>query len=223
MNVVSKKLSELHRLERNVRRHSEKQITEYMRSLNMFHQIRPMVIDENDAILVGNGMYEAMQRLGWERADCYVVEGLSEKEKTKLMLADNRVYELGFTDMDIFDELIRSLGEDLDVPGWEEDLLETITSSVNDASAMVENYGLFDPEEVGRINEIQREEHTPGIQPSAAGAALQRPVDAMSEHERVSDSPENGTATAPVAALQGRFIICPHCGQRIPVDMIGGV
>lgn len=222
MNVISRKLSELHRLEKNVRKHNEKQITEYMRSLKMFGQIRPMVVDDGDVILVGNGMYEAMLRLGWETGDCYVAEGLTEKQKTKLMLADNRVYELGFTDMDMFDELIKELGEDIDVPGWDEDLLQTITQSISEASAMVENYGIYTPEEVEHINEIQREAHTPGMQPSAASAALQRPVDGQNGQERVSDSPENEAASAPVAALSGRFIICPHCGQQIPVEMIGG-
>ena len=92
MNVVKVKLSDLRPLEKNVRRHNEKQIKEYARSLEKFKQIRPMVVDENHVILVGNGMYEAMKRLGWESADCEIVTGLSENDKKKLMLADNRVY-----------------------------------------------------------------------------------------------------------------------------------
>ena len=224
MNVVSKKLSDLRHIEKNVRKHNEKQITEYMRSLETFKQIRPMVVDEDGVILIGNGMYEAMLRLGWEYGDCYVVEGLTEHQKTKMMLADNRVYELGFTDMDMFDELIKGLGDDLDVPGWDEDLLQTIQSSMSEASAMVESYGLYTPEEVNRISEVQRESHEAPVQPSAPIEALQRPVDGEGNSERVSDSPEEAAATASVAALQGRFIVCPYCGQQIPftADMIGG-
>ena len=106
MNVTVKKLSELQTLKKNVRRHNEKQIHEYIRSLEMFGQIRPMVVDEKGVIWVGNGMYEAMVRMGWETADCYVLENLTEAKKTKLMLADNRVYELGLTDTDVFDDLL---------------------------------------------------------------------------------------------------------------------
>lgn len=224
MTIVSKRLSELRPLEKNVRRHNNKQIAEYMRSLEMFGQIRPMVVDEDGVILVGNGMYEAMNRLGWEYGDCYIAEGLSENQKTKLMLADNRVYELGFTDMDMFDELIKELGNDIDVPGWDEDLLKTITASVSDTSTMVESYGLYTPEEVNRISETQRENHTAPDQPIASNSVLQRPVDSLEQQEQVSDSPKFAAATASMETLQGRFVICPHCGQRIPLtpDLIGG-
>ena len=107
MNIVIMKLADLKPMEKNVRRHNEKQITEYARSLAKFKQIRPMVVDEKKVILIGNGMYEAMKRLGWESVSCEIVTGLSENDKKKLMLADNRVYELGMTDMDVFDEIIR--------------------------------------------------------------------------------------------------------------------
>lgn len=46
MKVIKKKLTELHRPERNVRIHSDKQIAEFKRSIEMFGQIRPIVIDE---------------------------------------------------------------------------------------------------------------------------------------------------------------------------------
>ena len=90
---------------------------------------------------------------------------------------------------------------------------------------MVESYGLYDPEQVDRISEIQRESHEPPIPPSASNAPLQRPVDGPEDHGRVSDSPEEAAATAPVETLQGRFIVCPYCGQQIPFspDLIGGV
>lgn len=63
MKTVTKKLSQLRPLEKNVRKHNDKQISEYVRSLKMFGQLRPMVVDETGTILVGNGMYEAMKRI----------------------------------------------------------------------------------------------------------------------------------------------------------------
>ncbi len=41
MKVISKPLSELHVMEKNIRRHPEKQIKEYVRSLEMFGQMKP--------------------------------------------------------------------------------------------------------------------------------------------------------------------------------------
>ena len=47
MKITVKKLSDLHKPARNIRRHSDKQITEYVRSIEMFGQIKPLVVDEN--------------------------------------------------------------------------------------------------------------------------------------------------------------------------------
>lgn len=212
MKVVQKKLSELHKIEKNIRRHSQKQISEYVRSLKMFGQVKPLVIDEKGTILIGNGLYEALLSMGEEKADCYVMTGLSEKEKKKLMLADNRVYELGMTDTDVFDEIIRSLEGDVDVPGWDADLLETLNATIQDVNEMVDSYGNYQPEEIARYNERR---------PADTGSGGQ----AQGSWPAADNSPGN-TCPAPEAAEaapQGdstRYIICPKCGERIG---IGGV
>ena len=59
MKVTIKKLSVLKHPEKNVRIHSEQQIRELKRSLEKFGQTRALVIDENNIILIGNGLYEA--------------------------------------------------------------------------------------------------------------------------------------------------------------------
>ena len=59
MKVIKKKLSELRRPKKNVRNHSIKQIEEFKRSVQMFGQIRPIVIDEDNVILAGNGLFMA--------------------------------------------------------------------------------------------------------------------------------------------------------------------
>ena len=43
MKITVKKLSELHKPAHNIRRHSEKQLTEYIRSIEMFGQVKPPV------------------------------------------------------------------------------------------------------------------------------------------------------------------------------------
>ncbi len=60
MKVVKKPLSELHSPERNVRLHTDKQLKEFRRSVEMFGQIRPIVVDEGGMILAGNGLFEAI-------------------------------------------------------------------------------------------------------------------------------------------------------------------
>lgn len=226
MNVVTKPLSELRKPEKNVRRHTEKQLQEYVRSIEMFGQIKPVVVDETGEIIAGNGLYDALVRMGAESCECCVVSGLSPVQKRKLMLADNRVYELGITDMDIFDEIIKELDGDIDVPGWDADLLETLNANMDEVADMVENYGVFSQDEVDAVNKKQREEHVP-----AAGRLLQPPVPDNTPAAPPPIYPEEKTETAaqepPMAEPRNtaepdrdtgadeRFVICPKCGERI--------
>ncbi len=192
MKVVQKKIADLKPQELNIRRHTESQIKEYVRSLEMFDQIRPIVVDEQNNIIAGNGMYDALVRMGREKADCFVVTGLTEVQKKKMMLADNKVYELGITDMDAFDKIIKELGNDFDVPGWDEDLLKMLNSSVTEVTDSINNYGTFDKEEVQNIN--SKAEGKPNVIAATAGESAP------------SDMAE---------ASEQRFIICPKCGEKI--------
>ena len=209
MKIVKKKLASLHPLEKNVRRHSPKQISEYVRSLTKFEQLRPLVIDENGVIWIGNGMFEAMKALGWEYAECEVRSGLSENDKKKMMLADNRIYELGMTDTDAFDEIIKSLDGDVDVPGWDADLLETLNASVQQVNEMVDAYGSYQPEDVSRYNERR---------PAETGSvALQQPSAAPEPAAQGNTYPEAQAAGNAAQAAGGRYVICPKCGERIEI------
>lgn len=81
MNITVKKLAELHKPTHNIRRHSDKQITEYIRSIEMFGQVKPLVVAEDGEIIAGNGLYEALLRMGRETCDCYVMVGLIERKR----------------------------------------------------------------------------------------------------------------------------------------------
>lgn len=196
MKIVKKPLTDLRTPARNIRKHTDKQIAEYIRSLQMFGQIKPIVIDESGEIIAGNGLYQALLLMQATECDCYILSGLSEKQKKKLMLADNRVYELGITDMDAFNEIIRELGGDIDVPGWDADLLEMINASLPEVEEMIENYGVFDQGEIDAVNRRQREAHTTVTESP--------PPPKLVPSEELAPS-----------AQVSRVIICPKCGERI--------
>lgn len=166
MQTVIKKLSELRRPDKNVRRHSDKQIKEYMRSIEMFGQLRPMVIDEDNIVLAGNGLLTALMHLERETADCYVVTGLTSNQKKKLMLADNKIYELGVNDVSAFDELLRDLSGDIDIPGYDEDLLRALTVSAAESDKMIKSYAAPDKEPTARTNHEQTQHQPPQDRPS---------------------------------------------------------
>lgn len=217
MKITVKKLADLKLSDKNIRKHTEKQLTEYVRSVKMFGQIKPIVVDDQGVILAGNGLYAAMQRAGLEECDCYVMKGLSEKQKKKLMLADNRVFELGITDSSVFEEIVKELEGDIDIPGWDADLLEMLNSSVSEATEMLESYGSYTSDEVANISRREREDHT-----EYEGARSQEPNPA-GNGSNVHDLPEdarntttdgnNGNVVSPEPAQ--RFVVCPKCGERI--------
>lgn len=193
MNIVTKPLSELHAMEKNIRRHTEKQLKEYVRSIEMWGQLKPAVVDENGMVLAGNGLVEALRMAGRETCDCYVLSGLTEAQKKKVMLSDNRVYELGFTDTAIFDEIIRDLGGDIDVPGWDADLLEMLNATVREADEIIENYGVYEAEAVESVNSREAPANR-----ATAPAPASAPADSQE---------------AP--AQTQRIVVCPKCGERI--------
>ena len=143
MKITKIPLGLLKAPEKNVRIHSAKQIEEFKRSIEMFGQIRPIVCDEGYTIIAGNGLYAALAALGWTEADCYVVDGLTEVEKKKLMLADNRIFNLGVDDLQAFDEILLELDNDFDIPGYDASLLQTLTVSLDEADDYLSGYGLI--------------------------------------------------------------------------------
>lgn len=200
MEITVKRLSDLHLASRNVRRHTDKQITEYVRSIKMFGQIKPIIADEHGEIIAGNGLFRALSQMGRESCDCYILAGLSDKQKKKLMLADNRVYELGITDMDAFDEIIRELSGDIDVPGWDEDLLAMMNAASQDLDEIVNGYGAYEESDVSKLTEQRPAPAAPAVQ------AAQMPA-----------APDSAPAPAPEGS-QGqvqRVIACPKCGEQI--------
>lgn len=196
MKITVKKLSELKRPRRNVRMHTDKQLVEFRRSVSMFGQIRPLVVDEDGVILAGNGLYETLISLGYDSADCYVVKGLTENEKKKLMLADNRVFDLGVDDMSAFDDLIAELGDDLDIPGYDDAMLRSLVASAEDVDSIISEYGLVDDDQKAKMQKAHVEyerEQSPA------------PPDQRDEDDAEPDE------TQPI----GRYVVCPKCGEKI--------
>lgn len=213
MKITRVKLADMRKMDKNVRKHTEKQIKEYVRSLEMFGQVRPIVVDENNTIIAGNGMYDALLSMGREEAECYVVTGLTEVQKKKLMLADNKIYELGYNDIDAFDQIIRELEGDVDVPGWDEELLTMLNATAQEATEELENYGKFPEEDVETIQK-KEEPAKPTEKDTAKNGAA--PLEAPSNNPDRTTSPGQEDPQPEQADEGGRrFVTCPHCGRKV--------
>ena len=71
MDIQKIKLADMKPLQENIRVHGENQIKHYIRSIKQFGQTKPIILDENYNILVGNGLYKAMTEMGFEYAEGY--------------------------------------------------------------------------------------------------------------------------------------------------------
>ena len=198
MKVEKYRLDDLHPAEKNIRMHPEAQIREYKRSLQKFKQVKPITIDENNVILTGNGMYMAMRELGWTEAYCNKITGLSEKDKKKLMMADNRIFNLGVDNISVFDEILAELSDDLDIPGYDEDFLKSLLMDDSDMSEKLSEYGTIDPQEAEDIKNasVPYEEPSPTAEQPTASFASERGSEGREESSR-------------------QYVICPKCGEKI--------
>ena len=138
MKQLTMKLKDLVRPERNIRIHTEKQLEEFERSVRMFGQIRPIVVDENNVILAGNGLYETLLRMNKEDALVYKYEDLTEAQKKKLMIADNKIFSLGIENLDTLNEFLEELDGDLDIPGFDEEILKQMVADADEITESME-------------------------------------------------------------------------------------
>lgn len=203
MKVTMMKLADLKRPDKNCRIHTDRQLKEFRRSVEMFGQIRPIVVDENNVILCGNGLYEALVEMGRTDASVLKRTDLTDAQKKKLMLADNKVYTLGTDNLEVFDEWLRELG-DVDIPGYDEELLQTILADTPEIDDLVTDYGNFTESSIGSMKRHEEAHAAGNFGPSGHSSA-------PNEETPVQ------TAEAPETPSEGSYVVCPNCGHHIPV------
>lgn len=207
MEIITMKLVDLVKPEKNVRIHTEQQLKEFQRSVKMFGQIRPIVVDENNVILAGNGLYETLIAMGKETADVYKYDNLTENQKKKLMIADNKIFSLGIENLDTLNIFLEDLQGDLDIPGFDEDILKQMVSEAEDVTEKLSEYGTLDDEEIQSIKESgERKEQQ--IQKAEAEQATPAPQPIAQPQQEMPEDSEDTTEVK-------KFVICPKCGEKI--------
>ena len=172
---------------RNARTHSRRQIKKIATSLERFGFVNPVLIDENNQIIVGHGRVAAAKLLGWQEVPTLRVEHLDEAEKRAYILADNRLAEEA---------------------GWDKEILASELKSLIDLDFSIELTG-FDLAEVDFILDGEAETKGPDRNiedeippPPAPGAAITRPGDLwqLGQHRLLCG---DATAAASYARLLG--------------------
>lgn len=105
MRLQTIKLKNIYPYEHNVRK-NDKAVDSVVKSIEQCTYIAPIIVDENNVILAGHTRYKALKKLGYTECQCIVKNGLTEEQKKKYRLLDNKTSELSDWDFDLLsDEL----------------------------------------------------------------------------------------------------------------------
>ena len=212
MNLEKINLSELKPLKDNVRRHSEKQVDELVRSVTQFGQTRAIVIDEENNILIGNGLYYALQKMGKTECECFRKTGLSETEKKKLILTDNKVYSLGSDDYDGIHKYIQeiTMTGDFDIAGFDTYTLEMMTIGEEENEEVMQDYGKITDEKLINSEPSQAPQNPPQSVPQQS---MDKTIPTPQNVPEETPAP-----SAPPVSHTQKSVICPNCGEVIYLD-----
>lgn len=174
--------------------HPQEQIEALAKSMKKYGQYYPIIVDENMNILCGHGKKKALEFMGETKADVTIMTGLTQKDKMKLLLEDNKIQSLSFAEYGKIDKIIKSIGEP-DIIGFNADYINAIINEgKQEVKEIIDNAGAKLTEAPAMMPDSQRVEQ---IKPEVA--------------EREDDEYESVTA----GMEQARTIICPHCGKEI--------
>jgi len=160
--------------EKNTRIHPEKQIREMRRSLKKWGQYKNIVVDDQNMVLAGNGLVEAMRAEGFRKASAIVLHGLSENDKKKLMLADNKTAGLGLDDLGNIEAIIAEMAGDFDIPGFDDEILNSIGAAAEEISKALDDYGTPRRKTLGRWNPMPEPTRARGTRGRAKPAPTRR-------------------------------------------------
>jgi len=96
-------------------------------SIQQVGYLSPIIVDENLEILAGHTRYKALRGLDREEAEVIVVTGLTEKQKKKYRILDNKVGEFASWDFETLEDELGTIdfgGFDFGFPDMNVDIDE---------------------------------------------------------------------------------------------------
>ena len=175
--------------EGNPQMHPDEQIKILAESIDRYTQYYPIIVDENMRILCGHGKKRALEFKGEKMADVVILRGLTDKEKKKIVLEDNKIQNMSYLDYKLVDDLIHDIAE-VDILGFSTDYLEAIINQ----NSPTDNEGV--------------DLHAPIVQKTQEEQIAQIPQEKQEKQEAELEDIEAGM-------VKPRTMVCPHCGKEI--------
>ena len=100
---------------KNNPRHNDQAVDAVKESIKQCEYIAPIIVDEDMVILAGHTRHKALKSLGKKEAEVMIVTGLTDEQKRKYRLLDNKTNELAEWDIDLLEVEL----DDLDFEGFD--------------------------------------------------------------------------------------------------------
>lgn len=181
-------LAKLVPYEKNPNVHPIEQIKAMADSIERYGQYYPIIVDEDMRILCGHGKKLALEHLGRKVGEVKILRGLTDKQKLKIVIEDNKIQSMSYVNFSKIEDIIREVGE-VDIIGFGTDYLDAIINE-----NVKDNMGVDFTQPVERkSNEKQ---------------VADIPQEVREEQDEEREDIESGMQTA-------RTMLCPHCGKEI--------
>jgi len=123
MELVTRKVVDLIRYSHNPRTHSEAQVAQITASIAEFGFTSPVLIDDQNTIIAGEGRVLAAKKAKMTTVPCIVLTGLTDAQRAAYVIADNRLaLNAGWDERTLqaeFDRLVE-LDYDFNLTGFSE-------------------------------------------------------------------------------------------------------
>ena len=106
MNLIEMKVEDLKPYKTNPRKIDSKAVEAVKESIKQCEYITPIIVDENNVILAGHTRFKALKELDVANVQVIKIEGLTEEQKRKYRILDNKTNEVSSWDYQkLYEEL----------------------------------------------------------------------------------------------------------------------
>ena len=108
MEIIRLPLTDIIPYKKNPRKNDEA-VSAVAESIKQCGYCSPIIIDENNVILCGHTRLKALKSLGYKEAECVRKEGMTEEQKQKYRILDNKTAETAEWDFDLLEQELKDL------------------------------------------------------------------------------------------------------------------
>ena len=108
MEIIKLKIDEVIPYEYNPRNNDEA-VAYVAESIKQCGYCSPIIIDENNVILCGHTRLKALKQLGYKEVECVRKSGMTDEQKKKYRILDNKTAEVAEWNFDLLEEELKDL------------------------------------------------------------------------------------------------------------------